>query len=78
MHPLMEARMSKQLRDRTLANMDVALEEACREFPNGGDHEQRKFVAMRLKSGAENGIETLGELRVIAAAAVSELSKRAS
>jgi hypothetical protein len=31
--------------ERTLANMDVVLDEICRELPNGGDHESRKFIA---------------------------------
>jgi hypothetical protein len=36
------------LDQRTRANMDVALEEACRELPHGGDHALRKQVAQRL------------------------------
>jgi ribosomal 50S subunit-associated protein YjgA (DUF615 family) len=68
--------MTRQIRDRTLANLDVALEEACRDFPNGGDHEQRKFVAQRLKASARKGVETLGELRAVASAAVAELLRR--
>jgi hypothetical protein len=31
--------------ERTRANMDIVLEEACRDLPNGGDHESRKYVA---------------------------------
>jgi hypothetical protein len=26
------------------ANMDFVLEETCRVFPNGGDHERRKYI----------------------------------
>jgi len=37
-----------RLDERTRARMDVALEDACREFPHGGDHELRKRVAQKL------------------------------
>ena len=39
-----------KLDDRTIANMDFVLEETCRVFPNGGDHERRKYIAQKLNS----------------------------
>ncbi len=64
-----------KLDDRTIANMEVALEKACRVFPNGGDHENRKYIAEKLKLSAKKGNVTLGELDTIAHSAVQELSK---
>jgi hypothetical protein len=64
--------------DRTLANMDVVLEEVCRELRYGGDHECRKFVAERLMEAARAGQTTLGSLMVIGRRALLELSKRHS
>jgi hypothetical protein len=66
------------LDDRTLANMDVVLEEACRNFPNGGDHETRKYIAQKLKLSARKGNTTLGGLSAVAQSAIQELSKRHS
>jgi hypothetical protein len=34
--------------ERTSANVDVVLEETCRDLPNGGDHESRKYVTKKL------------------------------
>ncbi len=64
------------LNDRTRANMDVALEEACRELPNGGDHAVRKQVAQRLLQSARKGNTTLGGLSAVARAALVEITKQ--
>ncbi|HEY2248366.1 MAG TPA: hypothetical protein VGH70_13050 [Bradyrhizobium sp.] len=64
------------LSERTKANMDVALEEACRSLPHGGDHALRKKVAERLLHGAREGKTTLGELSAMARTALAELTKR--
>jgi hypothetical protein len=42
----------KGLDVRTIANLDVVLDETCRSLPNGGDHEVRAFVAERLLAEA--------------------------
>jgi hypothetical protein len=34
-----------QLDDRTMANLDVVLEEVCRSLPHRGDHGLRKTIA---------------------------------
>jgi hypothetical protein len=60
--------------DRTIANMEVVLEKACRKFPNGGDHESRKYIAHRLQLSAKKGNTTLGELSAVAHRALQELS----
>jgi hypothetical protein len=69
--------MSK-LDDRTVANMNVVLEDACRRFPNGGDHERRKYIAQKLKLSAQKGNRTLGGLSGVAQSALQELSKQKS
>jgi hypothetical protein len=42
-----------KLDDRTLADMDFVLEETCKVFPNGGDHESRRYIAQKLKLSAK-------------------------
>ena len=69
--------MSK-LDDRTIANMEYALEKACQKFPHGGDHATRKYVAQKLRLSAKKGNTTLGGLNAVAHAAVQDLTKRKS
>jgi hypothetical protein len=67
-----------RLDERTIAHMEAALEKVCRKFPNGGDHETRKFIAQKLKLSAKKGNTTLGGLSTVAHRALDDLSKRAS
>ena len=62
--------------DRTRANMDVVLEEICREMPHGGNHESRRFVAERLIECAREGRTSLTELNSAARRALLELVNR--
>jgi hypothetical protein len=62
--------------DRTRANMDVALEEVCREMTHGGDHESRRFIAQRLIGCAREGRTSLAELNGAARRALLELVNR--
>jgi hypothetical protein len=64
--------------ERTRANMDVVLEEACRGLPHGGDHESRKHVAKKLMQSVKKGNLTLEGLRSVANHALAELSRRKS
>ncbi|MBV9461757.1 MAG: hypothetical protein JO141_30160 [Bradyrhizobium sp.] len=64
------------LDDRTRANMDVALEEACRALPHGGDHNLRKKVAQKLLQSARRGNTTLSGLAVVARTALIEATKQ--
>jgi hypothetical protein len=64
--------------ERTTANMEVALEEICRNLPHGGDHERRKHIAQRLMQAAKKGNVTLDGLRTVANRALSDLSSRRS
>jgi hypothetical protein len=65
----------KHFDDRTLANLDVVLEQTCRSLPNGGDHEVRKKVARRLLATARRGMITLGRLTRVARTAFAEATK---
>jgi len=63
---------------RTLANMEVALERACKLLPVGAEqHERRRYIARKLLSCAEHGDTTLGGLTEAGALAASELCARA-
>jgi hypothetical protein len=60
--------------ERTTANMEVVLEEICRNLPYGGDHVRRKHIAQKLLQAAKKGNVTLDGLRAVANRALSELS----
>ena len=62
-----------ELSERTRANMDVVLEETCRQLPHGGDHDSRRFIAERLIEAAQSCHSTLGELGIVARRALAEL-----
>ena len=66
-----------RLDDRTIANLDIVLEEACRIFPHGGDHERRRYIAQKLKLSARKGNTTLGGLRAVAHSALKEITSDA-
>ena len=63
--------------DRTLANMDVVLDEVCSALPAGGDHESRKFIAEQLMKAARGGKNALGELTYIGRRALAQLQNKA-
>ena len=67
-----------QLDDRTAANLEVVLEDACRALPHGGDHLFRKRIARRLLSAARHGQTTLASLGAVARSASVEAMKRRS
>jgi hypothetical protein len=62
--------------DRIRANMDVVLEEICREMTHGGDHDSRRFIAERLIESAREGRTSLSELNSVARRALLELVNR--
>jgi hypothetical protein len=67
-----------KLDDRTIAKMDVVLEETCRIVPNGGDNKVRTYIAQKLKISAKRGNATLDGLSAVAQSALQELMKRNS
>ena len=59
---------------RTLANMEVALERACRALVGAGQqHDARRHIAGKILECAEGGDHTLGGLTEAGCAAASEL-----
>ena len=66
-----------RLDDRTIANMDIVLEETCSVFPHGGDHERRRYIAQKLKLSARRGNTTLGGLRAVAHSALKQITSGA-
>jgi len=65
--------------ERTLADMNVALERACRQLRTGEDgHEARKFVAQRIIESARHGRASLTDLTAAGKRAVVELSSTAA
>ncbi len=65
----------KAIDDRTMANLDVALEEACRSLPHGGNHDIRREIAQKLLDSAVQGNRTLTGLTEIARAALAKALK---
>jgi hypothetical protein len=61
--------------ERTIANMEVALDRACERFPKQlATHEARKHIAARILERATGGDRTLKgltEAAIIAAAVIS-------
>ena len=61
---------------RTLANMEVALERACKILASGSEqHDTRRHIASRIVERAEGGDRTLGGLTEAGRIAANELSK---
>jgi hypothetical protein len=66
--------ITDSFRIRTMANMEVALERACRTLSNGSEsHDARRFIAGRILKRAERGEETLGALTQAGLDAAMEL-----
>jgi hypothetical protein len=62
---------------RTLANMEVALERACKLLAAGSDHhDARRHIATKILQCAESGDKTLGGLTEAGRAGAIELCAR--
>lgn len=71
--------ISNQLSERTLANLEVALERACQRLGRDGmQHECRKFVAIKMIAAAREGATTLAMLTQVGFDASAELMKNNS
>ena len=68
----------KNLDIRTMAKLDVVLEEACRFLLHGGDHEFRRGIAHKLIDSARKGNTTIGGLTAVAQKAIAEANERKS
>lgn len=67
-----------RIENSTMTKMEIALEKVCRVFPNGGDHESRKYIAAQLRLSARKGNTTLDGLCALADRLVERLSTRES
>ncbi|WP_081435046.1 hypothetical protein [Nitrobacter hamburgensis] len=61
---------------RALANMEVALERACANIPNGEKHRARKRIANRIIRCAGKGVRTLEALSEAGRLAAMEIHDR--
>ena len=57
----------------TLANMDAALDEVCRNVPRGEEHAVRKRIAKQIIKCAKSGKTTLSELTAAGQRAMIEI-----
>jgi len=66
--------IAERFDSRTLANMEVALERACKVLSIGAEeHAARRHIASKILERAESGDRTLGALTEAGRAAASEL-----
>jgi hypothetical protein len=70
--------ISDSFDERTIANMEVALDRACESLPHGGDHTARWHIAGKILESARKGDTTLAGLTAAGRVAVIELSVAAS
>jgi hypothetical protein len=63
---------------RTLANMEIALERACANIPGAQKHRPRRYIAHRIIRCARKGGRTLESLLRAGEIAAAEIRKRAT
>jgi hypothetical protein len=68
----------KQLDDRTIAHLEMVLDEVCRCLPHGGDHKLRKQIARKLLDNALQGNAALAGLRDVARSAFADATKQSA
>ncbi|WP_439408264.1 hypothetical protein ACNJX9_07145 [Bradyrhizobium sp. DASA03076] len=67
--------LSERFSERTISNMDVALERACRLMPLTFEgHPARRYVAEKIVECAARHTQTLGGMTEAARRAVAELA----
>jgi hypothetical protein len=65
--------IAERFDSRTLANMEVALDRACKFLPVGSErHEARRHIAAKILQCAKSGDLTLGGLTEAARAATTD------
>ena len=65
---------SQEFDERTIADMEVALERACAQLPpHRNDHATRQFIAEEIVACARRGDTTLGALSAAAMKALHKL-----
>jgi len=69
--------IAERFDSRTLANMEVALERACKTLSAAGEqHKARRYIASKILACARSGDTTLGGLTEAGRIAASELYAR--
>jgi hypothetical protein len=72
--------ITDEFNERTVANMEIALERACQRFPNAlSSHEARKKIAIKIVERAMRGERTLKGLTdaaIMASAVLLEAADR--
>jgi hypothetical protein len=60
-----------RLTQKEMTKLELALEEACRSMPHGGDHRLRKQIARAILASALKGNTTLSGLIEVAQQALA-------
>ncbi len=74
--PRGSALIAESFDTRTLANMEIALDRACANIPEGQKHRIRRHVAARIARCARMGQRTLAALSQAGQIAAAELRQR--
>jgi hypothetical protein len=61
---------NERIQPACAANLVLVLNDVCEEFPNGGDHETRRFVAEQLVYSARSGRTSIEHLLKVGKRAV--------
>ena len=69
--------ITESFNERTVANMEVALDRACKDLAHGGDHAARQHIAGKILECARRGDTTLGALTAAGRIAAIEILPRA-
>ena len=67
-----------RLTKKEMARLELALEEACRSMPHGGDHGLRKQIAQAILDSALKGNTTLSGLIEVAQKALVNANNQSS
>ena len=65
--------ITESFNERTVANMEVALDRACKDLAHGGDHSAREHIARKILGCARRGDTTLKALTAAARIAAMEI-----
>jgi hypothetical protein len=61
------------LSEQTMSDIGIAIEQACRKFPDGGSHDTRSYLLRRLHDAVSSGHSSLADLHHAAGNALMEL-----
>jgi hypothetical protein len=67
-----------RLTPKEMTKLELALEEACRSMPHGGDHRLRKQIAQEILDSALKGNTTLSGLIEVAQKALANINDQSA